>query len=113
MFVPLNDRLVTQLRDRSSFEDGDEIALVNGGRVGRRPAGARRHDLPVERAGDIEVAATATARSRPRSPTGSPDATLAVFTPKAAIEAEAADLRRRMLLVADRGALSSRRPLPT
>ena len=100
VFVPLDDQLVTKLRDRSSFEDGDEIALLTGGHVVGAPGGLGDTRLPVERAGDIELdgdryRALATPLSY-----GKPEATLVVMTPKAAIEAEAADLRRRMLLVA-------------
>jgi diguanylate cyclase (GGDEF)-like protein len=100
VYVPLNDRLVTQLRDRSSFEDGDEIALLTGGHVVGAPGGLGDTRLPVERAGDIEVDGDRYRALATPLAYGKPEAKLVVMTPKAAIEAEAADLRRRMLLVA-------------
>ena len=98
--VPLSDQLVTQLRDRSSFEDGDEIALVSGGRVVGGPRALADTTLPDERAGDIEVDGDRYRALATPLAYGKPEAKLVVMTPKAAIEAEAADLRRRMLLVA-------------
>ena len=100
--VPLDDELVTQLRDQPSFEDERPSSRSSsGGRVVGGPRGFADATLPLERAGDIEVdgdryraLATPLAYGKPEARCSS------VLTPKAAIEAEAADLRRRMLLLA-------------
>jgi diguanylate cyclase (GGDEF)-like protein len=100
VWVPLNDQLVGELRSRSSFESGDELVLLNNGKVVGGPRGVRAASLPFERAGDIELDGDRYRALATRLAYGTPEATLAVLTPKAAIEAEAAGLRRRMLLVA-------------
>ena len=62
--------------------------------------GVDQTELPFEHAGDTEVDGDRYRALATRLAYGSPEATLVVLTPKAAIEAEAAGLRRRMLLVA-------------
>jgi diguanylate cyclase (GGDEF)-like protein len=100
VWIPLNDQLVAQLRSRSSFETDDQLALLNNNRVVGGPRGVEQSSLPFERAGDMELEGDRYRALATRLAYGTPEATLVVLTPKAAIEAEAAGLRRRMLLVA-------------
>jgi diguanylate cyclase (GGDEF)-like protein len=100
VWVPLNDELVSQLRDPDIFASEDELALLHSGEVVGGPRGVTLAGLKLERAGDVEFDDDRYRALATRLTFGTPEATLAVLTPKAAIEAEAADLRRRMLLVA-------------
>ena len=99
VYVPLNRELVDELSARSTADSGDQLALLRDGRAVGGPAGLEAVQLP-ERAGDIKVEGERYRALATPLAFGSTEATLAVLTSKAAIEAEAADLRRRMLLVA-------------
>jgi diguanylate cyclase (GGDEF)-like protein len=98
--VPLNDALVTQLRDPKIFASEDQLALLHDGQVVGGPRGVTLESLELEHPGDVEFDGDRYRALATRMAFGTPEATLAVLTPKAAIEAEAAGLRRRMLLVA-------------
>jgi len=98
--IPLNDELVTQLRDPASFESEDQLALLHDGEVVGGPRRLDLGSLTLDHAGNVEFDGDRYRALATRLAFGTPEATLAVLTPKATIEAEAAGLRRRMLLVA-------------
>jgi two-component system cell cycle response regulator len=98
-FVALDDELVAALRARPGFARDDRLALVGEGRTIVGPAGLERltHPLTVR---DVEFDGERQRMLATRLSKGGPDATLVVYTSKASIEAQAADLRRRMLALA-------------
>jgi diguanylate cyclase (GGDEF)-like protein len=98
--VPLNAELVAQLRARPGFSPEDELALVNEGRVVVGPGELADIRLPFESAADVTLGGERYRALSTRLAYGGPDAVLTVLTPKATIEAQAAGLQRRMLLVA-------------
>jgi len=98
--VPLNDELVSRLRGRTGFSSQDRLALVAEGRTIVGPASLARARLPVQGAADLELDDETYRALATSLPTGIADTSLVVYTPKAAIAAEAAGLRRRMLLLA-------------
>ena len=98
--IPLDDELVTELGSSPAFSDDDRLALVAGSRTVVGPDGLGRVRLPFARSGEIEVGGERLRALATRLSTGRPRATLVVFTPQATIEARAADIRRRMLLLA-------------
>ena len=98
--VPLDDELVSRLRGRPGFASQDRLALVADGRAIVGPASLARARLPLRGAADLDLDGETYRALATSLPTGIADTTLAVYTPKAEIEAEAASLRRRMLLLA-------------
>ncbi len=100
VFVPLDRDLVARLRAQPGFEEVDALALVTEGRVIGGPAALADAPLPVDRADDVELAGETYRALGARLAAGENDATLVAFTPKARIEAQAADVRRRILLLA-------------
>ncbi|MDQ3866868.1 MAG: diguanylate cyclase [Actinomycetota bacterium] len=98
--VPLNDKLVTQLRGEPGFAAHDRLALVLDGRTIAGPRDLARIRMPLERATDIDVFGERHRALATRLTFGSPEALLVVVTPKSVVEAQAAGLQRRMLLLA-------------
>ncbi len=98
--VPLNGELLRQLRALDVFAPDDQLALLNDGRTVVGPPGLDAASLPVDRAADVEIAGETYRLLATRLSYGTSNAVLAVYTPKATIEAQAAGVRRRLLLVA-------------
>ena len=99
VFVALDDELVASLRAKPDFLDEDRLALVGDGRTIVGPAGLDHARLPVSGA-DFSLGGESYRGVATRLATGGLDATLVVYTPKSVIEAEAAGLRRSMMLLA-------------
>jgi diguanylate cyclase (GGDEF)-like protein len=100
VWVPLNAALVEDLRARHGFAREDVLALVSEGRTVVGPRGLDAANLPFDRAGDVEVAGEPHRALATQLADGNPDAALVVVTARSAIHAQAADLERKMLLLA-------------
>ncbi len=98
-FVALDAELLAQLQARTGVSKEDRLALVSGGDPVVGPAALRRVALPYEAPRDLEIGSQ-TFRGLATRLSENPDASLVVLTPKATIEAGAADLRRRMMALA-------------
>ena len=96
----LDDDLMVRLRAQPGFAPEDRLALVGSRRVIVGPPGLRQAALPYERAGDLDVAGEGFRALATPLPGIAEGGSLVVLTPKSAIEAEAATLQRRMLLLA-------------
>ena len=97
--IPLNEGLLLDLRGLDVFADEDELALLTDERtIG--PPDLDGRELPTERAIDVDIGGEPHRLLAAEIAYGSPKAVLAVYMPKAAIEAQAADVRQRLLLVA-------------
>jgi two-component system, cell cycle response regulator len=98
--VPLDGELVAELGTNPGLGVTDRLALVAGDRVVFGPRGLARSTLPFEQAGNV-TAGGETFRALATRLTGRPaEATLVALASKAAIDAEAAQLRRRILFLA-------------
>ena len=98
--IPLDDELLTELRTNPAFGANDQLALVAGGRTVVGPSGFGNAMAPLDGSGNIKLDGTEYRAVSTELVQGGPGTVLAVFTPKADIEAQAASLRRRMLLLA-------------
>jgi diguanylate cyclase (GGDEF)-like protein len=98
--VPLDDELLVDLRREPGFDPEDRLALVRSRGAVIGPADLARVRLPVERAADIEADGETYRALATPLPGGAADGTLVVLTPKATVDAQAARLRRDMLLLA-------------
>ncbi len=98
--IPLDDELLTQLRTNPAFGANDQLALVAGGRTVVGPSGFGNAMAPLDGSGNIKLDGTEYRAVSTELVQGGPGTVLAVFTPRADIEAQAASLRRRMLLLA-------------
>jgi diguanylate cyclase (GGDEF)-like protein len=98
--VPLNDELVRELRSLDVFAPEDQLALLNDGRVVVGPPVLGRAGLPINDPTEVTIGDETYRALATRLSYGGPNAVLAVYTPKAKIEAQAAGVRRRLLLVA-------------
>jgi diguanylate cyclase (GGDEF)-like protein len=99
VFIGLDDELVAALRARPGFVNDDRLALVGDGRTIVGPPDLERVRIP-ETVGDVTLAGESYRALATRLTKEGAEATLVVYTPKSAIAAEAADLRRRMLALA-------------
>jgi two-component system, cell cycle response regulator len=98
--VPLDGELVADLGTNPGLGVTDRLALVAGDRVVFGPRGLARSTLPFEQAGNV-TAGGETYRALATPLAGRPAAaTLVALASKAAIDAEAAQLRRRILFLA-------------
>ena len=100
VFIALDDELVADLRAHPGFAPEDRLALLAGGRTVVGPAGLARARVPFDGADDVELGGERFRMLATQVTAGAPDATLVVFTPKSAIAAQAAGLKRRMLILA-------------
>ena len=98
--VPLDEKLVSELRSRPGFASEDRLALVTEGRTVGGPPALARAPLEPERAAEIELDGERYRALSTPVATGATDARLVVFTPTATVAAEAAELRRRVLALA-------------
>jgi diguanylate cyclase (GGDEF)-like protein len=98
--VPLNGDLMRELRTLDVFADEDELALLSEGRTVYGPPGLEGATFPDDEATDIRMGGETYRLLAAPLAYGSADAVLAVYTPKATIDAQAAGVRRRLLLVA-------------
>ena len=98
--VPLDNELVQELGSNPGLDADDELALVSGGRVVVGETGLEHTRLPFERAGDIRIGDKTFRALATRLAAGPIETTLVALTPKSAIDAEAAQLRRRILFLA-------------
>jgi diguanylate cyclase (GGDEF)-like protein len=98
--VPLDDELVARLRGRPGFQPEDRLALVADGRTIVGPASLAESRLPLEQMTDIELDGERQRLLATLLLDGQPRATLVAYTPRDAIEAQAAGVQRRMLLLA-------------
>ncbi len=96
--VPLNAEVVSNLEE--ALEEEDRLALIVNGESVAGPAELEGVSIPVEEAKDVELGGETWRVLATRPLADQPDAILAVYTPKSRIDAEAASLQRRMLLVA-------------
>ena len=98
--IPLDGTLVTDLRTHPGFESDDELALVSEGHVVVGPPGVSELGGRVAQPVDLELGGEQYRALGARLTTDRPEATLVALAPTSAIEAGAADLRRRMLVFA-------------
>ncbi|MDQ3669449.1 MAG: diguanylate cyclase [Actinomycetota bacterium] len=98
--VPLDSALVEDLGSNPGLDADDELALVSGGRVVVGETGLAETRLPVERPGDIRIGNETFRALATRLAAGPAETTLVALTPKSAIDAQAEQLRRRILLLA-------------
>ena len=98
--IPLDEALLRDLHGLNVFADEDELALITDERtIGPSDLDGRAFPLdgqPVE----VEIAGEPYRLLAAQLAYGATNAVLAVYTPRAAIEAQAADVRERLLLVA-------------
>jgi diguanylate cyclase (GGDEF)-like protein len=100
VFVPINDELVEELPVENGFTSEDELALLSGGRTVVGPSEFERIQLPIHEAREIEVRGETWRALATRLTLGEPEPILVAYTPKAAIDEAAADVERRILLLA-------------
>jgi two-component system cell cycle response regulator len=98
--VPLDDELVSDLRRQPGIAPDDRLVLVRDGRAIVGPPEVASAGVPFERAADIDVLGEPHRAIAARLTSGSPEAYLAILTPKSVVDAQAAELQRRMLLLA-------------
>jgi diguanylate cyclase (GGDEF)-like protein len=98
--VPLDDELVDELRSNPGLDADDELALVSGSRLVVGEPGLERARLPFERPGAIRVGNKTFRALATRLAAGPGETTLVALTPMSAIDAQAEQLRRRILLLA-------------
>ncbi len=97
--IPLDEALLRDLRSLNVFSDEDKLALLTEERtIG--PPDLDGRELPTGRAIDVDIGGEPHRLLAVEIAYGNPKAVLAVYTPKAAIEAQAADVRERLMLVA-------------
>ncbi len=98
--VPLDNELVEELGSNPGLDADDALALVSGGRVVVGETGLEQARLPVERPGDIRIGNETFRALATRLAAGPGETTLVALTPKSAIDAQAEQLRRRILFLA-------------
>ena len=98
--VPLDSALVERFRSDQRFEQGDQLALLSGGRVVVGPPELARARVSSMRSTDVEIGDSRYRALAARLSRSRPEAMLVALAPTSSIEARAADLRRRMLIFA-------------
>ena len=100
-FVPFDSELVARLRARSGLDPGDEVILVDDGRILASGGAARLGGLLTVASGrpsTAEVGGEAYRVLLARTPDASPGFGIAVLTPQARIDAASRSLQQKLLL---------------
>jgi diguanylate cyclase (GGDEF)-like protein len=101
IWVPLDDALLSELRQNAGLERADSLLLATGGEIVAGPrefVGSR--ELPGERPRYLELGGGEYRAVSASILSGDPAVTLAALTPKSEINAAVGDLRERFLLFA-------------
>ncbi len=99
VWIPLNRELVERISRYQGVGASDRFALLSGGRTIVGPKELARAAVPYAEARDLELSDRKYRALATTLVSGPPDAQLVVLTPKSTIEAQAADLLRRVLLL--------------
>ncbi|MBD0291054.1 MAG: diguanylate cyclase [Thermoleophilia bacterium] len=99
VWVPLDGDLVARLARHGGLAPSDSFALLSGRRTVVGPNELASVAVPYAEPRDLELAGGTYRALATTLVDGHPDAQLVALTPRSTIEAQAADLRRRVLLL--------------